>query len=139
AMTRVPQIAGAIDLLPTLADLAGIKVASAKPLDGLSLKPLLVGSTSTWPERTIVTAYNGRVSLRTQQHRLDQAGALYDMVADPGQRRDVAKEQPEIAAKLRDDAAKWRQELIEPLGQDVRPFTVGHSASTPLPARDGVG
>ena len=41
--TRVPQIAGAIDLLPTLADLAGIPVASHKPLDGMSLKPLLAG------------------------------------------------------------------------------------------------
>src|SRR5438067_4568190 len=44
--TRVPQIAGAIDLLPTLAELCGIKVASEKPLDGKSLKPLLTGSSA---------------------------------------------------------------------------------------------
>jgi len=43
AGTRVPQIAGAIDLLPTLADLAGISMASQKPLDGISLTPLLLG------------------------------------------------------------------------------------------------
>src|SRR5205823_5114936 len=89
AATRVPQIAGAIDLLPTLADLAGIKIASKKSLDGLSLKPLLTGSTSQWSERTIVTAYSGRLNLRTQQYRYDAGGgqgkkassaALYDMV-----------------------------------------------------------
>src|SRR5205823_2889420 len=40
---RIPQIAGAIDLLPTLADMAEIRVASVKPLDGKSVKPLLPG------------------------------------------------------------------------------------------------
>ena len=41
--TKIPQIAGAIDLLPTLADLAGVPVVGDKPLDGTSLKPLLLG------------------------------------------------------------------------------------------------
>ena len=35
--TKVTPIAGAIDLLPTLADLAGIPVVSSKPLDGVSV------------------------------------------------------------------------------------------------------
>ena len=39
---RVPHIAAAIDLLPTLAALAEIPLRNTKPLDGLSLKPLLV-------------------------------------------------------------------------------------------------
>lgn len=145
---RVPQIAGAIDLLPTLADLCGIKVAGAKPLDGVSLKPLLSGSTNPWLERTIVTFYNGRLSLRTQQYRFDAGGGqgkkavtgtgLYDMIADPGQKLDISKQKPDIAARLRDEAAKWRAELSAKTGRDDRPFTVGYSASTPLPARDGV-
>src|SRR5512140_1797457 len=50
---RVSQIAGAIDLLPTLADLAGIPVTSAKPLDGKSVKPLLMGEARQWPDRMI--------------------------------------------------------------------------------------
>jgi arylsulfatase A-like enzyme len=136
--TRVPQIAGAIDLLPTLADLAGVKVASEKPLDGKSLKPLLTGLASNWPDRTLVQAWNNRLSVRTQQYRLDAAGGLFDMVADPGQTRDIAKERPEVAARLQEEAAKWRKALLGNLGQDDRPFTVGYSASTPLPARDGV-
>src|SRR5262245_41439263 len=121
AATSVPQIAGAIDLLPTLADLAGIKVVGDKKLDGVSLKPLLTGSTSNWPERTIVTFYNNRLSLRTKQYRFDAGGgqgkkavtggALFDMVADPGQKRDISKERPEIAARLAEEAKKWRAEL----------------------------
>src|SRR5256885_485513 len=39
--TRIPQIAGAIDLLPTLAGMAGIPVALKKPLDGQRLQPPL--------------------------------------------------------------------------------------------------
>src|SRR5438034_9198867 len=39
AATRIRQIAGAIDLLPTLADLAQIPTTRAKPLAGVSLQP----------------------------------------------------------------------------------------------------
>jgi hypothetical protein len=144
---RVPQIAGAIDLLPTLADFAAIKPAGDKKLDGMSLKPLLTGSTTSWPERTIVTFFSNRLSLRTQQYRFDAGGgqgkkatteALFDMLADPGQRKDIAKEQPEVVRQMRAEAAKWRAELSPKAGKDDRPFTVGYSASTPLPARDGI-
>jgi arylsulfatase A-like enzyme len=145
---RIPQIAGAIDLLPTLADFCGVRAVGDKKLDGVSLKPLLTGSSANWPERTIVTFYNNRLSLRTQQYRFDAGGgqgkkavtsaALYDMIADPGQRTDISKQQPEVASKLAAEAAKWRAELSPKAGRDDRPFTVGYSASTPLPARDGV-
>jgi arylsulfatase A-like enzyme len=148
AGARIPQITGAIDLLPTLADFCGVPVAGDKKLDGVSLKPLLTGFSANWPERTIVTFYNNRLSLRTQQYRFDAGGgqgkkavastSLYDMIADPGQRSDISKQQPEIAAKLAAEAAKWRAELSPKAGRDDRPFTVGYSASTPLPARDGV-
>jgi arylsulfatase A-like enzyme len=136
--TQVKQVAGAIDLLPTLADMAGVEVTSDKPLDGRSLKPLLTGSSSAWPERSLVTFYNGRLSLRTQQYRLDNTGGLFDMVADPGQKRDIAKEQPAVTMALAAEAAKWRAELAPTVRRDDRPFTVGYASFTPLPARDGV-
>jgi hypothetical protein len=156
---RITQIAGAIDLLPTLADLAGIQVASTKPLDGVSLKPLLTQTRSAsegnasstaekWPDRTLVSLWNNRLSLRTQQYRFDAGGgqgkkaaastALYDMTSDPGQTRDIAHQRPEIAARFAAEAAKWRQQLAANRRADDRPFTVGYSPGTPLPARDGV-
>ena len=150
--TKIPQIAGAIDLLPTLADLCGVRIVGNKPLDGVSLKPLLASSTpassAAWPQRTIVTFYGSRLSLRTQQYRFDAGGgqgkkavtntSLFDMTNDPGQKRDLSKERPGIAAQLAAEAKKWRAELSTKAGPDNRPFTVGYSASTPLPARDGV-
>src|SRR3989475_3052529 len=136
---RIPQIAGAIDLLPTLADLAGIRVASTKPLDGKSVKPLLLGQAKDWPDRMIFSLQGNRVSVRTQQYRLDPQGQLFDMVADPGQDRDIAKQKPEGAAKLRQGMAQWSKEMLPLVGEDDRPFPVGYSETTVLPARDGVG
>ena len=88
---KVEPIAGAIDLFPTLAELAGIPVKWRQPVDGISLKSLLVGSDPiAWPERSLFSHWGGRVSLRTQAFRLDHKGKLYDMVRDPGQGKDVA-------------------------------------------------
>jgi hypothetical protein len=137
--TRIPQIAGAIDLLPTLADMATVPVVSRKPLDGTSLMPLLEGKAQNWPERMLFSHQNGQVSVRTQRYRLDPTGKLYDMTADPGQDRDVAKENPEITAKLTETVAEWKREVL-PKAKDDRPFPVGHAdfRTAFLPARDGV-
>ena len=136
----MPQIAGAIDLLPTLADCAGIPVAGVKPLDGLSLKPLLTGAAKDWPERMIFSHWGGKVSVRTQRYRLDNAGKLFDMQTDPGQDRDLAVGQPETTARLSKALAEWRGEMLPGLKNDDRPFTVGYREFplTQLPARDGV-
>ena len=47
--TKIEQIAGAIDLLPTLADMAGISLDKKTPLDGISLKPLLTATACRVP------------------------------------------------------------------------------------------
>ncbi len=145
AGTRIPQIAGAIDLLPTLADLAGIPLINRQPLDGVSLKPLLLGAAPNWPDRQIFSHWGGKVSVRTQRYRLDNANQLYDMQADPVQDHDIAKEQPEITARLSKALAEWRQVVQANLRiitekTDDRPFTVGYREMpiTQLPARDGV-
>jgi hypothetical protein len=137
--TMVREIAGAIDLLPTLTSLAGVSRMGEKPLDGKDISPLLLGAAGTWPDRMIFSHQNGKVSVRTQQYRFDDRGALFDMAADPGQSTDIAEQQPEVAAKLRQAVAAWREEVL-PKGPDERPFSVGYPPfpMTPLPARDGV-
>ncbi|RMG32739.1 MAG: N-acetylgalactosamine 6-sulfate sulfatase [Planctomycetota bacterium] len=134
----VRPIAAAIDLLPTLADLAGIPVHTAKPLDGVSLAPLLLDEPDDWPDRMIFSHWRGRVSVRTQRWRLDHAGHLFDMPADPGQRTPCEKRFPDVAQKLRDAVARWRKVVLAELGRDDRPFPVGHPdvTYTQLPARD---
>src|SRR6185436_12904532 len=110
--TKIPQIAGAIDILPTLCQLTGATRVGDKPLDGKDVSPLLLGHAGAWPDRMIVSHQNGNVSVRTQQYRLDARGALFDMVADPNQRSDIAAQQPETAKKLTDAVAAWRREVF---------------------------
>ncbi len=139
---RIAQIAAAIDLLPTLADLAGVAIVGGKPLDGIRLTPLLAGDARAddWPDRMIFSHWAGRVSVRTQRYRLDDAGRLFDMEADPGQHRDIAAEKPDLAERLVQARNEWKRQLLAGLGRDDRPYPVGYRQfpETPLPARDGV-
>jgi len=134
----VSEITGAIDLLPTLTELAGLPLSTEKPLDGKSLVPLL--SKRRWKDRQIFSHYNGRVSVRTQEYRLDHKGRLYDMEADPGQERDVSDQLPKIHKRLREAVAEWRTDALSKPVSDERPFTVGYREfpQTVLPARDGI-
>ena len=143
----VSEITAAIDLLPTLLSLTGVERVGNKPLDGRDLSLLMMSDFTGWPERMIYSTWNGRVSVRTQTHRLDDQGRLYDMVADPGQTKPINDVQPELAANLTDAVAKWRREVIDPNtapraakgGVDPRPIPVGYPEfpRTWLPARDG--
>jgi arylsulfatase A-like enzyme len=138
--TKVAPIAGAIDLLPTLTALAGIQPVGDKPLDGHNLAPLLLGQETTRPDRTLFAHWNDKVSVRTQQYRLDQHGKLYDPAADPAQKNDLSSAQPEVAAKLRAAVAAWRRDVLGELVRDnaARPLSVGYVEfpTTYLPARD---
>ncbi len=140
---KVSQISAAIDLSPTLAELASIHLTNEKPLDGQSLAPLLLEINSKPTDRTVFSHWAGKVSARTQQYRLDDAGKLFDLTKDPGQAHDVADAHPDVATKLRRAVADWRQEVLGQLQRgdsDTRPFTVGYAEfpTAPLPARDGV-
>lgn len=89
-----------IDLLPTLMDLLGIRhYRTAFPLDGISLARQLRGSKRNIPAREIfVHRMQGDRMVprpggaRTKHHRLTvhpDSVQLYDLTADPGERRSV--------------------------------------------------
>ncbi len=142
AGTKVEPIAGAIDLLPTLADLAGIQTDSEKPLDGRSLKPLLTSDGAGWTDRILFSLRVGRArketSVRNQRFRLDNDGQLFEIATDPGQMTDVSGDYPEEAAALQASAEEIWAQVASSVGPDDRPFPVGHAPMTLLPGRDGV-
>jgi arylsulfatase A-like enzyme len=153
----VPQISGAIDILPTLTSLAEVKRVGDKPLDGRDLSPLLTRQKVGWPDRMIFSTWAMNASVRTQTHRLDNAGKLYDMRADPGQTQPVNDQAPELASTLSSALKSWRQEMFgtsatpnakakgakkkggDANAVDPRPIPVGYREFpiTMLPARDG--
>jgi len=142
--SQIEEIAGVIDLMPTLTDMAGIECQTLKQLDGVSLKPLLMKSNEKWIDRQIFSSWNGRVSVRSQKYRLDNQGKLFNMISDPGQLTDVSEKEPGITQQLRLSVDRWKTDVfsensITNRSNDIRRFPVGHPdfMYTQLPARDG--
>ena len=138
AGSKIPQISSVQDLLPTLCDLAGVSREKSKPLDGESLKPLLLGEKIEGVDRVLVNHWKDKISVRTQQFRLDQKGKLYDMKSDPEQRTSL-HDKPKAVKRLSEVAKAHREEFMPNYYSDKRSFAIAHpeSTMTQLPARDG--
>ena len=136
----INQIASGIDLLPTLKDLTGIKSQPKKPIDGISLQPLIMEKNPSWENRNIYNYWRGKLSLRNQNYRLDYQGQLFDMINDPSQTTDISIDRPQVVKEMLEAKEKWKKTvLVELPNKDKRPFYIGHSSvkTTQIPARDG--
>ena len=97
------------DILPTLADLAGLALPETAELDGASLAPVLRSADGTGPDRKIVVQYGGRIrpakysdgAVVWNDWRLVGESELYDIASDPGQKTDVAADHPEVVEAMR--------------------------------------
>ncbi len=132
AGTTIKQIAAHIDLLPTIAEICGVKRPRTLPLDGKSLLPLLVNQVSSWPDRMLFE----RGAVRTQRFRLQVSGRrrrqpgkpqLFDMAADPGQKRDVSKQHPDVAARLTKAYQAWHADVSKGLEGMPPALPVGYA------------
>jgi arylsulfatase A-like enzyme len=149
----VKEIGGAIDLVPTLTSLASVQRAGDKPIDGRDLSPLLAGGVDSWPERMIFSSWAQNISVRTQTHRLDSQGQLFDLRSDSGQTTPVNEREPHLAEHLKAAVRQWRTEMLSEDAPnangnknrsrgnavDSRPIPVGYREfpRSWLPARDG--
>ena len=140
--TEIETLGAAIDLLPTLTDLAGIDHVGNKPLDGVSLVSVLTGkregSSEVIRERMIFSGWKDRFSVRTKRWRLSHDMKLFDMGSDPGQHTDVAQDNGDVYNGLKSKVLAWKEMMTAELGEDTRPFVIAHPghAFTQLPARD---
>ena len=109
-----------LDITPTLIDLCGLsRPDSWPPLDGRSLTPLITDPNPAWKERTLHTQMHGGNGYRkpgdlweigaamTTRWRLVEGKELYDIKADPEQRKNLAKQHPEIVKQLTADHQTW--------------------------------
>lgn len=140
-----PALAANLDLLPTLVELAGARRPSAS-IDGQSFLPLLRGKSDQarasflyFYGDTLEAVRKGDWKLHLAHNSRTYEGnpkgkdgapgptktvkvplALYNLAADPGERRDVAAEHPELVEELRALAAEGRRTLTEgkrPIGR----------------------
>jgi uncharacterized sulfatase len=109
-----------MDIYPTLLSAAGIEVpANAQPIDGRSLLPLLSDPSATLDRDAIFWHYphyhhsRPSSSMRSGKHKLvhfydDDRVELYDLENDIGESHDLAAENPQLAADLRQRLDGWR-------------------------------
>ena len=107
---RNDRIAAHIDVMPTLLEAAGVTFPNDHPFDGRSILPLLKGERVDWPDRSLVLQIHRgnepiplhHIAVREQRWKLVHPTGfrhdkmpenvpleLYDMVADPGETKNL--------------------------------------------------
>ena len=128
----VSQLTANVDILPTLIDLCGLSISKAPPVDGMSLAPLILGQPVEWPERAVVTDSQRltnpvkwrKSAVMTERWRLINGAELYDIIADPEQRHDIAARHHNVVEQLRGEYEIWWQKVSRQFDQEI-PITIG--------------
>lgn len=136
------DLCAAIDLFPTLAELAGYKGAlpsQGKPWDGMSLLPLLegqhlktkryvIGHKGRWTGAPESSQYKD-ASIQDEHYQLHFSAtnqfALYDLQRDMGQTTDVKDTHPEITQALK--------KQFDAFWQDARPAMISENMANKIP------
>ncbi len=140
-VTEIP--AGVIDIYPTLVDILQIKVPDqVRPIDGISLLPLLDGKMKKRPKPMGFWQYgenqprfntnSGPSAWNDNRYKLVKPApdtwALYDLATDPSETTDVADQQPEVLARMKAELETWQLSVIRsfhgkdyPQGRVIQP------------------
>ncbi len=129
---EIATVAAHIDVLPTLAELAGVKVPTSLDIDGMSMVPLAEGKNeAAFMNRNIyeqwARMYPERyrnISVRKGYYKLLAADAdydaslsdfeLYDTGKDPSEKNNIAAQKPELVKQMKAELDAWfEREVVE--------------------------
>jgi len=135
----INEIAAYIDVLPTLLDACNIPKPVGASFDGKSLLPLMLDKEVEWPERTLFFQRGnipdeqlyGNCAVRTPKYKLVNLKELYDMVADPGEKENIADEFPDVVKQLRKMYDEWYRDVSKGFRDPVRIY-VGSIRENPI-------
>jgi arylsulfatase A-like enzyme len=119
---RYSQLVERVDLMPTLLDWAGVDASSMR-LPGRSLEPLLRDPSTSWRRYAFAGSHRNLPStesdalideraVRDDRWKLHQSlykdfYELYDLKEDQGETRDLARERPDVVARLAFELQRW--------------------------------
>jgi arylsulfatase A-like enzyme len=140
AGTTIDRLAAHIDLTPTLIEACGVAPPPGHYVDGRSLLPLLRGGGDAWPDRTLFFQWHRgdapepfrACAARTQRWKLVDGKELYDLERDPGESRDLARENPEVVARLRTEYESWFRDVSGTRGFAPPRIRLGTSHEDPV-------
>lgn len=108
-----------LDVLPTALALAGAKVPDKKEYDGVNLIPYLTGKNKQPPHEILFWRHHTDAAVRMGKWKLlrqeEDPLELFDLSKDIGEKTNLAKENPEVVAKMNAALKKWESELAKPL------------------------
>jgi arylsulfatase A-like enzyme len=117
-----------LDISATTLALAGADAATLATLDGRDLGPLFAGE--ALPERALLWRMGPSSAIRKGDWKLvasNKSRWLFDLAQDPGEKNDLAFQEPERLAALERELAAWAASCPEMLWTNEKaeaPFTV---------------
>ncbi|MBI3468552.1 MAG: N-acetylgalactosamine 6-sulfate sulfatase, partial [Planctomycetes bacterium] len=128
-----------MDLFPTVADILGLSGdVFIRPLDGISLKPLLTAELAERPQ-PIPFRFGQKLALIGNRFKLlcdDQRKdvfQLYDLITDPNETVDLSRQQPEVFSQMKQDLLAWNQAVEASFaGRDYPAGTVSPPDPEPI-------
>ena len=127
------EVATAMDLLPTLANLCGAELPTDRTFDGRDITGLLTDTDGSSPHEAFFYYWMndleavrvGRWKLHLAKHGTERR-ALYDLDADPSETTDLLADHPDVEAALLAQVewarASLGDALADRVGDDVRPI-----------------
>jgi arylsulfatase A-like enzyme len=125
---RVAALADLLDLAPTIADVLGVRGlgGSDREFQGRSLLPVVAGAAGKPAVLSRTVWDRPRYALRDERNKFfydTRTGEerLFDLAADPGETRDLARSEPLRAAYYRQALHAWTLQLARrgPAGQEA--------------------
>jgi len=128
------ELCHAVDIVPTLLDACKVENTAEVKFDGWPLLRIFnpkikhdqVDRFLVTDSQRVVDPIKWRQSaVMSQQYRLINGKELYDIKADPGQKKDIAKTNPDQIAKMRDFYDKWWADISPTFSQTTEIY-LGH-------------
>jgi arylsulfatase len=104
------EIASLLDLLPTFAHIAGVKLAPDRIIDGKNIWPLMTGQADARSPHDAIYHYERNTdrlaAVRVGEWKFhaahgDEPEQLYNLTSDIGEADNVAADHPQIVARLK--------------------------------------
>ncbi len=135
--TDINELVAHVDVLPTLAELAGLSWEAKNPVDGTSVAKILKGDEQGLDRMLVIDTQRnqwpakGRNScVMSTRWRLIDGKELYNTINDPGQKNDLSKEYPEIVTKMQTFYDQWWESTAKDMAYAEIP--VGYQEHNPV-------
>lgn len=107
------------DYFPTILDTLGLDLPADRTYDGTSLLPFVAGEKKEREKPLGFLNKNGKESAwMEQRYKLIEGKKepqLYDIIADPGESKNLAKEKPDVLSRLQKDLKIWKDTVMAEL------------------------